>query len=155
MLFWKQKKNAPFLTVYLVLSLFLSAVCSGQIIYESAPHHIAEQNLNIIEQNGMLGVANGKGNIVVQPIYQKIRINKDNSISGLPFQEWSILDGDNNFIKKVNYDSIAPIAPNLIKVILGEKEGLADGQGNLISELRTWQILPFHGKHALVKEDNK
>lgn len=155
MLFWKQKKNTPFLTVYLVLSLFLSAVCSGQIIYESAPHHIAEQNLNIIEQNGMLGVANGKGNIVVQPIYQKIRINKDNSISGLPFQEWSILDGDNNFIKKVNYDSIAPIAPNLIKVMLGEKEGLADSQGNLISELRTWQILPFHGKYALVKEDNK
>lgn len=155
MLFWKQKKNTSFLIIFTVLFLYFPLVGFGQIIYESAPYYIAEHNLNIIEQNGMLGVANGRGNVVVPALYQKIKINKDNSISGLPFREWSILDGDNNFISKVNYDTIAPIAKNLLKVRQGKKEGLADAQGNLISALREWQIFPFQDQYALVKEDNK
>lgn len=155
MLFWKQRKNLSILIISALFSICLRPVAHGQIIYESAPHHISEHNLNIIEQNGMLGVTNGKGNVVVPALYQKIRINKDNSISGLPLREWSILDGDNNFITKVNYDTIAPVAQNLLKVGHGNKEGLADSQGNLISELREWQIFSFQDQYALVKEGDK
>lgn len=155
MLFWKQKKNLPFLILCAVFYLSLLPVAYGQIIYESAPHHITEHNLNIIEQDGKLGVTNGKGNVVVPALYHKIRINKDNSISGLPLREWLILDGDNNFIKKVNYDTIDPIAKNLLKVGIGNKVGLADVGGNLISELREWKIFSFEGQYALVKEGDK
>ena len=155
MLFWKQKKNHSFLIIFAILSLYLPAVAQGQIIYESAPHHVVEHNLNIIEQNGMLGVANGKGNVVIPALYQKIRINKDNSISGLPLREWTVLDGDNNFIKRVNYDTIASLSKNLLKVRLDNKEGLADGQGNLISVLREWRIFSFQEQYALVKEGDK
>src|SRR5699024_3517349 len=81
-----------------------------------------------------------------------IRINKDHSISGLPFTEWQVLDGENNSLAKLSYDTITPIAPKLLKVSTGDQEALSDTQGNLLTEMRPWQIFPFEKSYALVCE---
>lgn len=155
MLFWKQKRFYAIFLISLITVIFPSSYCFGQITYESAPHLIADHNLNIIDQKGKLGLVNNKGAVIVPPAYKKIRINKDKSISGLPFQEWSVLDGQNNFIKTLTYDAIEPLAPNLLKVKMGALEGLADSQGNLITPMRDWQIFPYVQNYALVKEENQ
>lgn len=155
MLFWKQNKLYALFLVVFIATAFISPDCFSQVTYESASHLIADHNLKIIDQDGKLGLANNKGAIIVPPNYKKIRINKDKSISGLPFSEWTILDGEDNFIRTLTYDEIIPLAPNLLKVKMGKLEALADGQGHLLTEMRYWQILFYSQNHLLIKEENQ
>lgn len=153
MLFGKHKKlsYSLFFICFITIAL-LSSDGFGQILYESAPSPIAESDYTVVDKNGKLGLADKKGQIVVPANYKKIRINKDHSISGLPFTEWQVLDGENNPLAKLTYDTIVPIAPKLLKVSIGEQEALADSQGNLLTTMREWHIFPFEKSYALVSE---
>ena len=70
-----------------------------------------------------LGLSNSKGEEVIPPEYKKIRINKDNTISVLPFTEWLVLNGENTLSHKLQFDKVAPVAEGILKVNLGNFGG--------------------------------
>lgn len=143
-----------FLSTFLTI-VFISKNSFGQIIYESPGSFSLGNDLTVIENAGKLGISDNKGNIIVKPSYQKIRINKDQTVSGLQPREWQILDGNNNFIHKVEFDSICPIGENLLLVIKGDSEALSDNKGNLLTPMKLWKLYPLENNFLIAREDGK
>lgn len=127
----------------------------AQIIYESAGSFSLGNNLMVIENGRKLGIADNKGNIIIKPAYEKIRINKDQTVSGLLPREWKVVDGRNNFLHTVEFDSIHPIGTNLLHVIIGDTEALSDTKGNLLTPMKPWKLLPLENDYIIAREEGK
>lgn len=142
--------------LFCFLSLvLLSEGASGQIIYESAGSFSLGNNLSVIENGSKLGISDNKGNIVINPAYEKIRINKDQTISGLLPREWKVVDGENNLLHTVEFDSIHPIGKNLLQVANGEAQALSDIRGNLLTPMKRWELMPLPNDFIMAREENK
>lgn len=103
----------------------------------------------------MLGIADGKGNIIIEPAYEKIRLNKDQTLSGLRPREWQIVNGQNNFIRKVEFDSVNPVGENLLHVLIGDTEALSDNKGNLLTPMKLWKLYPLENNFFVAQEKGK
>ena len=135
--------------------IMLAGGASGQIIYESAGSLSVGNNLTVIENGSKLGISDNKGNIIIDPAYEKIRVNKDQTISGLLPREWKVVDGDNNFLHTVAFDSIHPIGKDLLHVAKGEAQGLSDNKGNLLTPMKRWELFPLPNDFIMAREKNK
>lgn len=153
--FEKRMKNLiSFSIFFLTVSCFPTNIF-GQVIYESAASFNLEKDFSVIERNGKLGISDNKGNEIIPPKFEKIRINKDQTLSGLPPREWQIIDGHNNYIHKFQYDSVSALSDDLLHVKSGQSEALADQKGNLITSMRPWRLYLLSNKYIVAEEDDK
>lgn len=150
----KRIKNATFFLVILSF-IFSSNFVYGQVIYESAASFNLEKEFAVVEENGRLGINDNNGNEIINPAYEKIRINQDKTLSGLPPRQWKVIDGQNNFIQKLEFDNLTPLSEDLLLVKSGASEALADKKGNLLTALNSWQLYPLPNKYFIASENEK
>ena len=150
----KRIKLTTSLFIFLTF-IFSSTFLHGQVIYESAASFNLEKNFSVIEKKGRLGIADNNGNEIIDPVYEKIRINKDKTVSGLPPRVWKVIDGENNFIQKLEFDTLSPLSEDLLLVKSGDSQALADKKGNLLTTLNPWQLYPLPNKYIVAKENEK
>src|SRR5690606_19170749 len=95
------------------------------------------------------------GNKIINPVYDKIRINQDKTVSGLLPREWKVIDGQNNFIQKLEFDTLTPLSESLLLVKSGDLEALADKKGALLTSLKSWQLYPLPNKYFIARENER
>lgn len=94
-----------------------------------------------IYKNGMQGVIDPAGKVVVEPVYQKINIKPDGSISGKLYPEWIIFDDKNQSRGSFHYESVIPFKEYIYKVKLGEIQALVDISNQNISNFKDYNFL--------------
>ncbi len=83
-------------------------------------------NYAVFHQGFMEGLLNANGDMVVESIYRKIKINADGSLQGQLPSECKILSGDNQVINKIEADGLINSYAKLLKIKRGELYGLSD-----------------------------
>ena len=114
-----------------------------------------QYGIAIVLVNGKKGVIREDGVMLVQPEYGKIKINNDRTVSVLPFDTWHLLNGENQSVNQLHYDSIVPAGKGIFKVFIEDDvETYINAEGEiLISD--QWKIHALTGGFAILKSENK
>jgi len=92
-----------------------------------------------IYQNGMVGLINSSGSVVVEPTYKSIKVDTKGDINALPFSRWKLLDAQNRLRAEYKFDEVLPFEKGVYKAKIGTAEGLININGQFISG-----IAPIH-----------
>jgi hypothetical protein len=113
------------------------------------------KNLALITKDGKKGIIDRDGIIKVQPAYQELEITDDGSVRGRKQNQWTILDGKNTTLQKIEIDSIIPLNNNLFGVKNDGKYELVNGQFNVVASERYSLINNFENNKAIVQKEGK
>jgi len=114
-----------------------------------------QNGIAILLVNGKKGVIREDGVILVQPEYGKIKINADHTVNALPFDTWHMLNGENEEMRTLQYDSIAPAGKNILKVFIDDDvETYVNTRGELLISDQ-WKIHALTGEYAILKNQGK
>ncbi len=114
----------------------------------------------VIYQNLKQGLIDREGEIMIEPKFREIKIDDEGLISTKFFDEWKILDGENQELRKIVADDLQPIANGLYIISVSKKMGVVDeGFGSIIypvyDELRDFYvdklIAKKNGKYGLIR----
>jgi hypothetical protein len=75
-----------------------------------------QKDFAVIHEDQRQGVIDREGQVMLEPVYQTIKINADGSISVKKPNSFSWLNKDNKEVKEINADSIEIVAKNVLKV---------------------------------------
>lgn len=87
----------------------------------------------IVVSNGMYGLTNTNGNLILQPQYNKIWFASDNCLIVQHGTQYDFIDKNGEKIYPVKYDKIEPFNDYLIYTFNG-KNGIIDNSGNVITQ---------------------
>jgi hypothetical protein len=109
----------------------------------------------VIYQNQQQGLINRNGEIKLEPTFNAIKLNDDGSVFTRLSNQWTILDGQDKVLRRINADSINVIGKNLLKIHSGGKVQLADQSFKPISHEWFSKIGNFSRRKADFLKDNR
>lgn len=118
-------------------------------------------NLARFYKNGKAGLLNSAGKVLLEANYKDIIIRSDSTVDIINLRNWKILDGQNNSLNSLHFDSIRPLGPDRwatsIKFYTSAGQptlmsALTNAKGEQLIEYRPMFIYPFEGQLAKVKE---
>lgn len=95
----------------------------------------------------MYGIINEQGEVVVQPIYNKIVQSPNHIFSAKKDEKWGFIDSSGNTILPFIYDSATVFSFGVSYVRIGQKHGFINLQGEFVLELTDKQQVypqPYH-----------
>lgn len=110
---------------------------SGKAVNEEKTTEKKEENpedvnLEIFEVDDKYGLKDSKGNIVVEPIYDRIKRKELGMFPAQRDEKWGFLDSKGNQITPCNYDEINMEVFGLIPVKQDEKWGFINKEGKVV-----------------------
>lgn len=115
-------------------------------------------------KNGKAGIVNTEGKILLPANYKDIIIRSDSTVDAVHLRNWKILDGNNQQLNNLHFDSIRPIGEDRwvtsIKFYTASGQAtlmnaLNDAQGQQLIEYRPMYIYEYQGKLAKIKENQQ
>jgi hypothetical protein len=110
-------------------------------------HAILYQNLN-------QGLIDQDGNIIVQPIFQQVKIMDDHAAI-LNHHEWIVLNEKNQVLRTVQADELLPAPEEVIIYGYSKKYGLLDAAMNSKLTAQYDQLTPLGSGHFIAKQKSK
>ncbi|HEY8400214.1 MAG TPA: WG repeat-containing protein, partial [Cytophagaceae bacterium] len=131
----------------------LSKVLSAQ--YEKIV--VLNSNAVLYQKNGLWGVSDKKGRIVLQPIYKNYRASFDNFIQlqneSLLWELYSV--DQKKVINDQGYDAYHFLSPDLLITINGVKKGLITSSGTIIQEPVWDDVWTEEGENVIRVKQNE
>lgn len=115
-------------------------------------------------KNGKAGLLSEEGNVLLKPEYKDIIIRSDSTVDVINLRSWKILDGQNQQLNALHFDSIRPLGPDRwatsIKFYSSAGQptlmtALTNAKGEQLIEYRPMYIYNFEGPFAKVKENKQ
>jgi len=126
----------------------ITELSSDSIIYINARHAI-------ISVAGRKGMVNDEGQILISPHYQRLQMNKDQSINALPYPQWAMVSIDHKSFYQYQYEKMHPLGDDLLKATLSGYETLITRDGQQIRELKGIAIGNFEDNVAIISKGQK
>jgi hypothetical protein len=98
--------------------------------------------LAVIYQNFAQGLVNREGEIKIKSVYRELRINDDGVVFARDFDDWKILDAENQVHHKIKADQLSGSGKDLYQITLAGKTGLLDKNLKMVLPL----LYDFVGK---------
>ena len=95
---------------------------------------VFKKNFAIIYQGNLQGLMDREGQVKVEPTYREIQVTNEGIIHARVADEWTMLDGKNQAIRKTFADKIEPSGKDQLKITQSGKVTLADLQFNSTSK---------------------
>jgi len=109
----------------------------------------------IIYQNLKQGMIDREGEIIIEPLYREIKIDEEGLISTKMFDEWKILDGENNELRKIPADELQTFANGLYLIRVSKKMGVVDDGFTFILHPIYDELRDFYDDKLIAKKNGK
>lgn len=115
-----------------------------------------KKNYAVIVREGKQGIIDREGVIKAEPEYASILINDEGTAAkAKPFNEWTILDGENKVLHAIEADSIISLDHNLFKLRKGESVQLVNGTFHPVNGVLLSNMNPFINNKSVFTLGNK
>jgi len=116
---------------------------------------MTDDGLALFHKDGKSGFMNMKGEMVVQPVYDKARAFKNGRAAVSKSGLWGYLDTQGNEIIPLKYDEVGDFNEGMANVLQGKKWGYIDMKGQTIIPFQYNEADGFVGQQAIVFIKNK
>lgn len=101
---------------------------SGKAITDFAIDSLSGFNAGLAKvfSNGLVGIINREGEILVQPKYQNVKIEANGDLTGLQPSTWQVLNEKNAVLNTVHADVLEPFNDGYYKLTYNSKCGLVN-----------------------------
>ena len=150
---WASKKHAVFLkdkTIYYINTNGEIDFSSDFNRFDNITYYPLEHRFYCIENNKKFGIADIKGNIVLEPKHESVSVFGNNFI----VDKNTIINKKGKIIKKMKFDYISPSNNNYSIVYSNDKAGVIDNDGKTLIECQYDSLLPSICKNILVATKN-
>jgi hypothetical protein len=107
-------------------------------------------NYAIVYQNGYQGIIDRNGLLRVNPSFTNIQLEDNGQARGRKQNKWTILDGKNNTLQTVQYDSIFPLGDDRFGIRKGAGIVVTSNNFRELTPTRFSAIGPFDNHRAVV-----
>ena len=109
----------------------------------------------MIYQDLKQGLIDREGEIIIEPRYREIKIDDDGLVSTRMFDEWKILDGENQELKKITGDELKAFSKELYRITVSKKMGVVDKDLDPIIAPSYDDLRDFHFDKLIAKKNGK
>jgi hypothetical protein len=107
-------------------------------------------NYAIVYQNGFQGIIDRNGLLRINPSFTTIQLEDDGKARGRKQNKWTILDGKNNALQTVQYDSIFPLGDDRFGIRKGASFVITSNNFRELTPTRFNAIGTFNNHRAVV-----
>jgi WG containing repeat len=111
---------------------------------------VFKKNFAIIYQGVLQGLIDREGQVKIEPTCREIQITNEGKILGRSADEWLMIDGKNQMIRKTNADDIVSTGKNQLKVTQAGKVALTDLQFAASTSMTLNAINEFYQERAII-----
>ncbi|RAV99788.1 WG repeat-containing protein [Pseudochryseolinea flava] len=116
---------------------------------------VFKKNFAIIYQGNLQGLIDREGQIKIEPTYREIQVTNEGTVNARAADEWIVLDGKNQLIRKTFADMIEPTGKDQLRILQSGKVTLADVQFNTTSKTTMNALGGFYRDRAVFTYDGK
>ena len=121
-------------------------------LYDSVA--VFEQGLAKVYQSGRVGMIRADGSLAVPIIYRRLKLNRNQTVSALPWVKWQAYTGENQIAGEYAYQEIQPVGPNLYRAKIGTIEAFINRKGEAVVPPQR-QVQRLNGAFAVLADQQR
>lgn len=109
----------------------------------------------IVYQDQYQGIIDRNGLLRINPSFTHIELEDDGSARGRRQNLWNILDGENEMLQQMQFDSVIALGSNLFGIRGGSTYSLVDSEFQQVSAEKFNLLEAFRDNRAIIRKDGK